>query len=244
MSSIPMVQAGAAPTTAQVESLVRECSALRGARGRARAVRWIVLLALLAFVGVTCWAFWGLVRELGSPSYLNALTEAARQRMEKRSDFYMEQGQTLVKNVSPAVTEAFTAQFQSDLPAYLKALETEYPPFVEELKREVPARFEGRARRSLERLQAVMAEEIPALGDEALAQRLTDNLGRAFDRWNERYAVDAIQSRMRALSDRWDQFPMAEPRGADEPPLEDRLVAELTDLLEHRLVERDRPASP
>lgn len=225
--------------TGDVEALLRECERLRAAHGRAQVVRWILVLGVLGFVGASLWAFWGLAQRIRSESYMNALAAAAQARLEDRSEYYMGEAQALVRNVSPAVTEAFSAQLQRDLPRYVKALEAEYEPLKAELSRRIPERFNEHTSASLERFQAVMAEEVPALGDAATRQRVSRNLARALDELTRKYSVDLIEDRMRTLASRWEQFPPADPAGPGEARAEDRLTGELLDLLELRIVDRE-----
>src|SRR5262249_52826461 len=83
MSATTVDRGEGAATAAQVEGLVEQCSGLHEALKRARMVRRILLLGLLAFFVVFGWLYWQLINRVRSTEYMDSLVDAGRKRLEE-----------------------------------------------------------------------------------------------------------------------------------------------------------------
>src|SRR5207249_9032501 len=114
-----------ATLTQQMEVMLRETDALMDALARARRIRFVLFLAVVAFVVVICWSFYQLAINFQSEKNQQLLLKTAQDRLSKNSEGYMRQVQGLVDRTSPVLTTAFYDQAKKDMPSYLGAMEKE-----------------------------------------------------------------------------------------------------------------------
>lgn len=235
MSPTGSESAGAAPSTAQIEALIRDCAALTEALAKARRVRQMVFFAVVVFVGAACVMFYNLGTRLGGDEYKTDLLKEAQGRLANNSEQYMREVQTLVDRSTPVLTAAFSAQVKKDLPKFLKAVETERDQLAKDLQVEMTQQIEGRYAKVLGGHRAVLEAEFPMVKDPVLYGRMMENLDAAMDRLVKKYYVDEMNGQLTALYDSWDHYPPADLPGPGAPSLEDEFIGVLLELLSHKL---------
>lgn len=240
MASMAPERPDMASTPERIEALVRECEKLQAATGRAQAIRWLLILGFLGFVGTFGYLFWRMAERLRSQEFSDQVVETAKTKLSERSDDYMAEVRTLVDNSSPVVVEAFTKQAREDMPIILKMAQSEGESLIEELKTRVRQVVEAHLQNTLDKYQNEMMAEIPALKDPELRKRLSENLVLAAEKASERYFINELETRVKSIYDTWDRFPIAEKEAQEGTRTEDLLIGELFELAKQSILEEQR----
>jgi len=219
----------------QVEAVLRETAALTAGMKRARRVRLLLLLAVVLFLGGTAWVAYGKANEFTSNKNLNHLADLARRRLEKKQDYYLKQLEGMVDKLRPPLEKAFSDQASKDAPLYLKAIEKERQPFLDNVQAEFTKRLNKRNAALEPRYIKILREEFPLLKDEKLQARMAENMTPAVEKLLKKYYVEELRDEILMLYNTWDTFPAAADPLKGEPPIEDQLMPALLDLLKHRL---------
>ncbi len=219
----------------QIEKLSIECKELTSAFARHRRIRMFLMLAVIAFVVVVCAAFYRLGNGLMKDEYTQELSKVAGKRLEKNQDRYMRHVESLVRNTSPAVTDAFTKQANKDMAAYLSLVDRERDAMAAELKTKLEKKLQHRYETSLDQHEKILKAEFPQVKDEVLHERMTKNIHVAVDRLLDKYYVSELERQLKQLFAAWDRFPAAELPRKGEMPLEEQFSAELYRLLAIKL---------
>ncbi|GIW89250.1 MAG: hypothetical protein KatS3mg108_3574 [Isosphaeraceae bacterium] len=243
MASIAPERPEMTATNQQVEALIRQCDSLRSALSQGQAIRWLLFLGLLAFTLGFGYLFWQLAQRLNGEAFRNQLIATAEKRLGERSDQYLSEVRTLIDNTSPAVAEAFSARINEDMPVVMQALQKEGDALVADLTSQVRRTVENHLKSTLDQYQKQMIEEIPALEDEQLRERLSANLVRAAEKASETYFINELESRVRTLYDTWDRFPAADPEVTQGQRTADLIIGELFELTKQLMLEEERAAA-
>jgi hypothetical protein len=198
-------------------------------------VRLGLFLALLVFVVVLGVVVIGKVNALTSEENLKKLADAASRRLEKKKDHYMKQLEMLVDKVQPPLTKAFMSQAQKDMPLYLKVLDKERKPLLDNLRAKFSDQLDKRYKTVQPRYEKVLAEEFPQSKDPKVRERMVANLDLAMQKLLKKYYVNDLEAEFQHLNDTWDHFPAASAPGKGELPTEEQFTAALWDLLRYRL---------
>ena len=221
----------------RANSLHQNTQQLMGALSQVRRTRFILLLALVVFAAVTCFAFYRLVAKFQEKEQLDLLLSKAQQRLTERNDLIMKDVQALVDHSAPVVSKAFYEQAKNDLPAFLQAGQSERDKLVENLQERLTERLKRHHQNLLARHEKLLREEFPAVKDEKLHVAMMANLQIVVDELVKKYYIEELQSEMKSLYATWDEFPAADPADKGDLPLEDQLVANLLELLKIKLAE-------
>lgn len=219
----------------QIDKLSRECSELTSAFARARKVRFMLALAVFAFVCIVCLAFYRLGSNLMKDEFTQELSNVAAKRLEKNQDRYMHHVELLVNRTSPALTEAFTQQANKDMATYLNLMERERDATRKELEAKLGKKLQQRYEHSLDQHEKILRTEFPQVKDEVLHERMTKNIHIAIDRLLEKYYVTELERQLQLLFEAWDRFPPADPPRPNEAPLEQQFKTEVFRLLAIKL---------
>jgi hypothetical protein len=235
---------GAAPPSIeqQIEALSRLSEDLHRSLARGRVARLALLAAFVVLVAVTLVAFNRLGNKVRSDEYLNQLQAAAQKRFDENTDRYVKHLEMLAEDAGPALRDAFSKQADQDAPGILKAMEAESNAFSAGMKEQLTRRVEEHSRKAVARHEAILRAEFPQINNDEQMHRMTANLGTAMERTVKKYYVTQLDEQMQALYGGWSKFPAAPAPGKGEPPLNDLLIADLQELLTHRLTQPDTAA--
>lgn len=224
--------------TQQMENILRESDELMASMARARAVRLLLFVAILAFVLVTVLKFYQLGAGFYSDENQKVLLAKVQDQWARNSDSYMKQVQMLVDKSSPVLTNAFYDQAKKDLPSYFQAMEKERDKLVENLETQLADKLTIQHQDADGRYRQMLQKEFPALKDEKLHAQMVANVQAAVKKLVQKYYVQELHDEMQALYNTWDTFPAKKPAPGEEP-LEDQLIANLLLILSHRLAHAD-----
>ena len=225
------------PFPQRVAALHSDTRQLVDALAQVRRTRQVLLLALVAFVCITCFAFYRLATRFQQKEHLDLLVRKAQERFAANTDTYMKDVQRLVDHSAPVVSKAFLDQTKKDLPAFLQAGQAQRDKLIDDLQVKLTERLKAHHEQLLARHQKVLREEFPAVEDEKLHAAMMANLQVAVDGLVRKYYIEELRTEMLALYGLWDEFPPAPPAENGDLPLEDQLVANLLELLKIKLAE-------
>lgn len=221
----------------RVISLQQDARRLIDALGQVKRTRFWLFLTLVVFACVTCFAFYRLVARFQEKEQMDVLLRMAQERLVERNDVIMKDVQALVDHSAPVVSKAFYEQSKKDLPAFLKAGQSERDKLVEDLQVKLTERLKKHHQELLTRHEKLLREEFPAVKDEKLHVAMMANLQLVVDDLVKKYYIEELQSEMKSLYGTWDEFPAAPAAEKGDLPLEDQLVANLLELLKIKLAE-------
>jgi hypothetical protein len=219
----------------QLDGLSQEVSALAATQKRARHVRLALGLLAFALCIAIVVSFYQLANGMVQPDNIEKLRKAAENRLQKRSDDYMRQVQTLVDKSSPVISEAFSKQVKKDLPKYLQIMEVERDQFADELQKDLAKKMTKKYEQEIAKHQALLQKEFPQINNAAQHEKMVKNLQLAVEKNIQKTYVGELHAEMDRLYATWDQFPAAPPAGRKDVPLEDQLVGNLLKLLQIKL---------
>lgn len=242
MSAVATKPSDAETLSPQIASLERDAVALTAALASSRRTRLLLLLAVVAFVGITCIAFYRLFSQFIGDEQRAKLQALAEKELHDRQDYLMKEVQTLVNSSTPIVSAAFAEQAKKDLPGFMRAAGAERDALVQNLQAKLEERLHAHHEKLLARHEKMLHEEFPAVKDDKLHAAMMANLMVAVDKLVRKYYIDEMSSEMQGMYKSWDEFPIAPPRAEGDDPLEDQLVANLMELLKTKLSETHPPA--
>src|SRR5687767_14429111 len=111
------------------EALERQANNLLAAMSRGRAIRNVLLLALLVLVGVLVFTLYQMGNRLTSPKFMAELSDGAMVRVERNGPAVQKQLLALYETSNPVLAKAFQQQAEKDQPKYVAAAEKEWPEF-------------------------------------------------------------------------------------------------------------------
>jgi hypothetical protein len=225
----------------RIVSLERDAQQLAQALAQSQRTRGILILALAVFVGVSCYAYYGLATRFLRKDQMDLLVRKAQDRMEQRSDFMMKEVQALVDHSAPVVSQAFYDQAKKDLPAYLQAIQSERDTFTENLQARLEERLQAHHQKLLERHLRLLKEEFPAVEDERLHAAMTANLQVAVNKLARKYYTNELKVEMLSMYGIWDEFPAAAPSAEGDVATEDQLIGALLELLRLKIAQSPAP---
>jgi hypothetical protein len=226
----------------RVASVHSDARQLMEALAQVRRTRQVLLLALVVFVCITCFAFYRLATRFQQKEQLDLLVRKAQERFAANTDQYMRDVQGLVDHSAPVVSKAFYDQAKKDLPAFLQASQAERDKLVEDLQQKLSKRITQHHEQLLSRHQKLLREEFPAVEDEKLHEAMMANLQVAVDAMVQKYYIEELKNEMLVLYGSWDEFPPVPPAGKDDLPLGDQLIGNLLELMKIKLAETSSPA--
>jgi hypothetical protein len=189
--------------------------------------RGLLFLALVAFVGVTLYAFYNLYRERTSPQGVQELTSQLQKRFNANSDDYTRQVRTMIERAAPVWNRAIAEQARKDLPQLLEGVDAQREELRQGLGDKLSARMGDSFEKALSRHEQELKAEFPAFDNQVARRRMIKNLSLAARGVSRKYCVPQLQAEVKTLYDRWDQFPLADPPKKGAEPLEDQLTASL-----------------
>ncbi len=221
----------------RIEQIEREARALIDAISQGQRARQLLFLLLIAFVAVTCFAYYKLATRFQQKEHLDALITKAQERLEKRSDFLLQETQKLVDHTAPVLSAAFYSQAKNDLPRFLQGMQGERDQLVENLIVSVEQKLTAHQKKVLERHQKVLEEEFPAVKVTDQQAAMIANLDLAFDKLVRKYYIERMRDEVLSMFNTWDEFPTAAPPAPDDPPTSDQFIGTLLEIVKLRMAE-------
>jgi hypothetical protein len=218
----------------QLEAVLRETAALTAAFKRAQRIRLISFLVLVLFVAGLGWVVVAKARAFASEKNLQKIADIAGKHLEQNQEKYLKQLQMLVDRISPPITKAFYARAKKDAPQFLKTIERERQPFLDNLEGKFRDSLTRRYDKLQPRYENILKQEFPQFKDPKQQKRMQAHLQLAVHKLLDKYYVNDLRREMEKLYLTWDNFPPADVRKG-EPPLEDQFLESLMVLLSHRL---------
>src|SRR5262249_31000379 len=153
-----------------------------------------------------------------SKEYLTTLQAAAAKRLEERTPDYLRHLQQLTEDTAPVVSDAFSNQFQKDLPLFIQGLEKESEAYRNNVQQAMLTRLDEHSNKSLEKHRQQIEAEIAAIDNKLNMKRVEDNLFKAVHKLVDQYEVAELHRQLEALADNWEKMPAAEQVKGEIPP--------------------------
>jgi hypothetical protein len=214
----------------QIEKLSREFAGMTAAFAAARRTRLLLMLVVLIFVCAVCYAFYNFARGFGTAQYQDDLAKSAQKHFEANQDRYMKQVELLVKNTSPAVTDAFREQANKDTPHFAKLLQHEQEKIMKVVDTQVGPQLKKRYEEALVKHDKLFRDEFPTATNE-MHERMMVNLKLALDDIMEKHYVNELKARLDDFFNTWEKMPAARSPKPGDPSLPDQFFEELRHLM-------------
>ena len=219
----------------RVEAVERQATAIEASLSASLWIRRVLVLGFVAFLCVFGYLFYRLAADFQKKENLDQLVAKFQQRLEETTlDKLQREVRSLVDTAQPVLTEAFTAQAKKDESKYAAALEQEREVFLQNLQQRLQDQLNERYHGILDEHRAVLKEEFPNLTDEQLGL-MAENIQKAAEQLIQKYYVDRMHDELEDMFAIWDEFPVADPVGPNDIPLEDQLIGTLLEVLTMKL---------
>ena len=215
--------------------LEQKIEALHSALAFARNVRIGLIVIVVALVGVFSIQLFNFGRSLQSPAYIGDLRTRGEKRLAERQGMLTQELETLIKESSPVLTEAFYDQAKKDLPLFMTVVGNEREYLLNSLEKKYRTFLESRHDKLLEKYEAVIFEELPEAKDPEIRKKMMANLEKLSHKLVDKYYIHDLSENILQLYNAWDQFPVAAAPEANDPPMNDQLIAAMLDVLSVKL---------
>ena len=217
---------------ARYEALEKQANSLLAAIGRGRAIRNILLLALLVLVGALTYTIYQMGNRLTSPKFMAELTDGARHRMEKNGPEVQKQLVALYEKSNPILLKAFQERAEKDQPKFIAAAEKEWPVFQKDLEK----RFEEKLLDQYKNAIAAGKPELERICPELKSnpeqyKKLEAGLFGVAERMVDKYYTQNIPPRFEKLDVNWRTYPAAPKAQEGDPSIGMQIVGHLYELL-------------
>jgi hypothetical protein len=223
-----MSQAEFTPDLSQkIAQIEREVDSLRSAISRARMVRFVFLLALIALVLAVVYFFLQLASQVTSEKFMEEIASEAKLHIENNQNDYQKQVQSLVDHSYPILTQAFSDQATKDMQKFTSAMDHERETLTNNLQTQLNDRLSKKYQGVLQEYESKMIETFPELADEKTRDKVIDNFQSIIKTLVARNYGDRFNLSSQRLMSIWDEFPAAEEVVGDATTLEEKLVHNL-----------------
>ena len=223
-----MSQVEISPDLSQkIVQIEREVDALRSAISRARTMRFVFLIALIALVLAVVYFFLQLARQVTSEKFMEEIATEARLHIENNQNDYQKQVQSLVDHSYPILTQAFSDQATKDMQKFTSAMDHEREALTNNLQTQLNDRLSKKYQGVLQEYESKMIETFPELADEKTRDKVVDNFQSIIKTLVARNYGDRFNESSQRLMSIWDQFPASEEVVGDATTLEEKLVHNL-----------------
>ncbi len=220
----------------QIDAVAREQAALAAAASRGRAIRLLLLIALVAVAGFSAYRFYKLGDQLiNDPKYHQKVLSAVETHWTENEATYTREVEKLYQESYPIVTDALVQQVKKDVPIYLKSLDKQRDELQRDLEKKLTTRLQGQYEKLMQRQQDTLRKEYPEAENPEVRERVQKNLELALNKVANKYYLEEMRTQVQGLLGLWDNFPTQPPPKGGEPSLEDQLTATLTNLLMYRI---------
>jgi len=219
----------------RVEAVERQVAALTATLSATRSTRRLLTLGYVIFFCVFGFLFYRLVMDFQKKESLDQLVAKVQQRLQDTTlEKLKRQTMSLVDTARPVLTDAFYAQAKADASKYAEALEDERDMLMVNLQERMERQLQDHYKAILQRHEAVLKEEFPDLNDEQLNQ-MASNIEKATQQLIDEYYVERMRTELEDMFKTWDEYPIADPPGPRDIPLEEELIGLLMEILTSKL---------
>ncbi len=211
----------------RISKIETEVNQLMASINRAKRLRWIFLLSLLAIIIAIVVAFVSLAKRVTSKEYINEIGALAQKHYDENQTLYMEQLKHLSDKASPLVANAFKDQITKDLPKLTQSINSERDIFITNIQSKMDEQLSKQYNELLSRHEKIIVSNFPELENQKTRDRVVASLQLILERIITRNFGDQFRQRANELVAIWDSFPAAEKPQGDEMPLEQKLLTNL-----------------
>jgi hypothetical protein len=209
---------------AQIQSIEQHVEGLRNALNRARMLRLLILVVLVAVLVGIVFSFMGLAKRVSSESFVNEVTSLAQKHVTDHQGDYEKEMKQFMDKSYPVVSSAFTAQAQKDLPKFTEAFNKERDVFITNLRDRMDEKLAVKYKELLKQHEDMIVAEFPELKDQATRERVLANFQLVIEKLVKRNYGDQFDEESKKLIALWESFPAAEEPGPNDPKLEEKLL--------------------
>lgn len=204
-----------------------EVDALRSAISRARTMRFVFLIALIALVLAVVYFFLQLARQVTSEKFMQEIASEAKLHIENNQNDYQKQVQSLVDHSYPILTQAFSERASKDMQKFTSAMDHEREALTNNLQTQLNDRLSKKYQKVLEEYESKMIEAFPELANEKTRDKVLDNFQSIVNTLVARNYGDRFKVSSQRLMTIWDEFPATDEVVGDTTTLEEKLVHNL-----------------
>jgi hypothetical protein len=217
---------------ARYEALERQANNLLAAMSRGRAIRNILLFALLVLVAALVYTLYQMGNRLSSPKFMAELTDRAMVQVEKNGPAVQKHLLALYETSSPVLAQAFKDRAEKDQPKYVKKAEEEWPKLQKGLHERLEEQLLEQYKKAIADVRPELEAMCPELkSDPRKYDELEKGLVGAAERSIDKTIVKHIDPRFQKVDVNWRTYPAApKPRDGD-PSVGMQLVGHLLELL-------------
>jgi len=212
---------------AKIGAIEQEIAAVKAAVRWSSVIRLSLLIAVIALLVGAVWMFYNLAMEFTSKENLDLLAAKARERAEQTADPALKELRGLYDNCRPVLIEAFQKQVEADMPKYTEVLAKQRDELVDNLQfrlsEKITARYEGAEKQ----YQAILQEEFPQVQDPEMLVQVYASISQIMDKLVEKYYSGQLREEIEELSKTWEEFEMADFPAAEDPTLEQQIIASM-----------------
>ena len=217
---------------ARYEALERQANNLLAAMSRGRAIRNILMLALLVLVGALSYTIYQMGTRLTSPKFMKELADNGQKRMEKNSQTVQKHLVALYEKSSPVLMKAFQDRAEKDQPKFVAACEKEWPKFKEDFQKRLEERVRDQYKQAVAEMRPQLEEIAPELkSDPAKLAKLEEGLVNAADRAVNKMIVQQVEPRFEKLETNWRTYPAAPAPREGDMSVGEQIIGHAMELL-------------
>jgi hypothetical protein len=214
------------------EALERQANNLLAAMSRGRAIRNVLLLALLVLVGALSFTIYQMGNRLRSEKFMIELSNVALARTKANEEAVKKQLLMLYEKSNPILMQAFQKQAEKDQPKYVAAAEKEWPVFQKDLEKRFEERLLDQYKNAIAAGKPELERICPELkGNPEQYKKLEEGLFGVAERMVDKYYTQNIPPRFAKLDVNWRTYPAAAKSREDEPSIGMQIVGHLYELL-------------
>ena len=211
----------------KIKNIDQQVDALRAAINRARQLRVIIFLVLIALLVAIVVMFMNLAKRVTSEEFINEVASLSQQHFNENQSVYQSHVQQFVDRSYPVVTGAFSTQATKDLPKFTEAFNEQRDAFVNNLRSRMDEKLTKKYQDILTQHENLIVAEFPELKDQAIREKVLVNFQFIIERLVARNYGDQFNNEAKKLIALWDSFPAAKEAGPNDPTLEEKLLENL-----------------
>ncbi|MBI5759528.1 MAG: hypothetical protein HZA46_13500 [Planctomycetales bacterium] len=231
MSSGEKTSVDQSALVSRIQSVKQDVLTINQLLASSRRVRLWMMLVLVVWLGAVAWTFLGLTNRVRSDEYLKELGNAAEKHVGTQTEQLKSEADKFWTHSQPVLMEAFKKQWEVDSPKFSGVIEQQRDEFKANMENRIQSELDKRYAALVQKHRKLLETEFPIIKDEAVHERMAENLTLAMHTLVEKYYIEEFKRQLERLGQTWEEFPMADPAEKGEPDLADQLFVELLDLV-------------
>lgn len=215
----------------RIQSVKQDVLAVNQLLASGRRVRLVLILVVVVWLGLVAWTFVGMVGRVTSEEFRTELGNVAKPQIEGLAKQVQGEAEKFWNNSQPVLTEAFKKRLDEDTDKFSARIEEQRDLLQVNMQQRMQEELDKRYKKLVEDHRKLLEKEFPVVKDEAVHERMVENLAVAMHDLVEKYYAEEFKKQLDRLDKAWEDFPLADPAEKDQPGLADQLVAELIDLV-------------